>query len=114
MTLRDIAHGAETTPAGATTDPTLPGLLGRIKKRTSGNGARPQCAQEGDANSTDESVHLHADELEALRDLRAGQSNLAVTDPVWQALAAAGLVEFKGRVFRYWSLTTHGRAYKTD
>jgi hypothetical protein len=37
-----------------------------------------------------------------------------VNDPLWAELAEIHLVERRGVVFPYWSLTMRGRLYKTD
>jgi hypothetical protein len=59
-------------------------------------------------------LHLGEAELDALRSLQAGPSTLDAFDPICQELSAAGLVQLRGTVFRYWSLTMRGRLYKTD
>lgn len=59
-------------------------------------------------------MHLSEAEVDVLRALQAGTSQLGADDLVWDELAALQLVERRGVVSAYWSLTMRGRLYKTD
>jgi hypothetical protein len=66
-------------------------------------------------------LHLHAEELDVLRRLRASGRPAEVDDPVWDELEALGLVEMQalqrvanGSPTRRGMLTSLGRRYRTD
>jgi anti-sigma regulatory factor (Ser/Thr protein kinase) len=60
------------------------------------------------------SLQLGDAELTAVRGLQAGTNQIAPEDPVWTALRDIGLVQRKGSAVPVWSLTMHGRLYRTE
>jgi hypothetical protein len=66
-------------------------------------------------------LHLHAEELDVLRRLRASGHLTGVDDPVWDELETLGLVEIQvlklipdGPPTRCGMLTSLGRRYRTE